>query len=97
MTIDDIDLIIYHQANRMMTDFFSKKLKLSNDKTPYSIKYYGNTSSASIPLTIVTELNNGKYTQRKNTILSGFGAGLSWGSVLLDLTNTNISKLQECE
>ncbi|MBR3565624.1 MAG: ketoacyl-ACP synthase III [Paludibacteraceae bacterium] len=97
MTIDDIDLIIYHQANRMMTDFFSKKLKLSKDKTPYSIKYYGNTSSASIPLTIVTELNDGKYTPRKNTILSGFGAGLSWGSVLLDLTNTNISKLQECE
>lgn len=94
MTMEQVDLLIYHQANKFMTDFFSKKLKVSTDKTPYSIKRFGNTSSASIPLTIVTELKNG-YSQREHTILSGFGAGLSWGSVMLDLRQCKISDLIE--
>ena len=91
-TIDSIDLLIFHQANKFMTDFFTKLLKFSTEKTPYSLDRYGNTSSASIPLTIVSELFEG-YSERKRTILSGFGAGLSWGSVLLDLSSCRISKL----
>ena len=55
---------------------------------------FGNTSSASIPLTIVAELRNG-YSKREKVILSGFGAGLSWGSVLLDLSKCKISELIE--
>lgn len=94
MTIEQVDLLIYHQANKFMTDFFSKKLKLPSEKTPYSIRLFGNTSSASIPLTIVTELKN-KYPEREHTILSGFGAGLSWGSVMLDLRHCKISELIE--
>lgn len=77
-----------------MTDFFTKRLKISTDKTPYSLKLFGNTSSASIPLTIVTELKNG-YPNRENVILSGFGAGLSWGSAFLDLRHCTISNLVE--
>ena len=94
LAMDDIDLLIYHQANKFMTDFFTKRLKFSTDKTPYSLANFGNTSSASIPLTIVTELKS-KYPNREKVILSGFGAGLSWGSVLLDLTKTQISELIE--
>lgn len=94
MSIDDLDLLIYHQANKFMTDFFTKRIKFTTEKTPYSLKHFGNTSSASIPLTIVSELKE-KYPDRKNVILSGFGAGLSWGSVLLDLTQCHISKLIE--
>lgn len=94
MIIDQIDLLIYHQANKFMTDFFSKKLKISTEKTPYSLQRFGNTSSASIPLTIVSELKN-KYKERENVILSGFGAGLSWGSVILNLNKCNISTLIE--
>lgn len=94
LDLSKLDLLIYHQANKFMTDFFTKWLKFDKTKTPYSIKKYGNTSSASIPLTIVTELKN-KYPDRKNVILSGFGAGLSWGSVLLDLTECKISELIE--
>ena len=89
LTMEDIDLIIYHQANKFMTDFFTKRLKFSTDKTPYSLDRFGNTSSASIPLTIVSELKD-KYPVRKRVILSGFGAGLSWGSVLLDLSKCDI-------
>jgi len=93
--ISDIDLIVYHQANKFMTDFFSKKLKFNTEKTPYCISNYGNTSSASIPLTIASELNHEKYIKRKNVICSGFGAGLSWGSVLLNLEKTKVISLIE--
>lgn len=92
--MNDVDLLIYHQANRFMTNFFTKWLKFDKNKTPYSIQKYGNTSSASIPLTIVSELKNG-YPQRDKVVLSGFGAGLSWGSALVNLTNCKISTLTE--
>lgn len=92
--LSKIDLLIYHQANKFMTDFFTKWLKFDKKKTPYSIKKFGNTSSASIPLTIVSELCEG-YPERENVILSGFGAGLSWGSVLLNLSACKISSLIE--
>lgn len=94
LELGQVDLLIYHQANKFMTDFFSKWLKFDKTKTPYSISKYGNTSSASIPLTIVSELYEA-YPERKNVILSGFGAGLSWGSVLLDLKKCKISKVIE--
>lgn len=92
--LSDVDLLIYHQANRFMTDFFTKWLKFDKSKTPYSIQKFGNTSSASIPLTMVTELRDA-YPNRKNVVMSGFGAGLSWGSVLLDLRACQISDLIE--
>lgn len=94
LTINDIDLLIYHQANKFMTDFFTKWLKFDKTKTPYSIQKYGNTSSASIPLTIVSELYD-NYPLREKVVLSGFGAGLSWGSALIDLTKCKISPLIE--
>ena len=94
MSIEQIDVLIYHQANKFMTDFFSKKLKMDASKTPYSLRRFGNTSSASIPLTIVSEMKNG-YAKRERVILSGFGAGLSWGSVMLDLSKCAISELTE--
>lgn len=92
--ISDLDLLIYHQANKFMTDFFTKRIKFDTAKTPYSLEKFGNTSSASVPLTIVTELKT-KYPERKKVILSGFGAGLSWGSVFLNLTKCQISELIE--
>ena len=94
LELSQLDLLIYHQANKFMTDFFTQWLKYDKAKTPYSIRKFGNTSSASIPLTIVTELKDG-YPERKNVILSGFGAGLSWGSVLLDLSKCVVSELIE--
>lgn len=94
LELSQLDLLIYHQANKFMTDFFTKWLKFDKAKTPYSIRKFGNTSSASIPLTVVTEVKE-KYPERKNVIFSGFGAGLSWGSVLLDLRQCKISELEE--
>lgn len=94
ISVEDLDLVVFHQANRFMTDFFAKRLKIPPTKTPYCLKKFGNTSSASIPLTIVSELKHG-YPNRQNVILSGFGAGLSWASALVDLTQCKLSNLIE--
>ena len=92
--IEDVDYVIFHQANKFMTDFFAKKLKIPASKVPYCLDRFGNTSSASIPLTIVSELKD-KIGEKATVIMSGFGAGLSWGSALLDLGGCQISKLLE--
>lgn len=92
--LESVDYIVFHQSNKFMTDFFIKKLKFPKDKTPYSINRFGNTSSASIPLTIVSELED-KLTDPKKIIMCGFGAGLSWGTALVSFRNCQISELIE--
>lgn len=94
ITLDEVDYIVFHQANRFMTDFFIKKLKFNSEKVPYCIDRYGNTSSASIPLTLVSELA-GKLLNKKTTLMCGFGAGLSWGTVLYEFRGCNISEIIE--
>jgi 3-oxoacyl-[acyl-carrier-protein] synthase III len=86
-TIDDVDYFVFHQANRLMNETIRKKLKIEPEKFPYSIGKYGNTSSASIPLTILHCLNKEISNGKTNLLLSGFGVGLSWGSVLLQTNN----------
>ena len=83
--IDEVDYFVFHQANKLINESIRKKLKIPPEKVPYSLDRYGNTSSASIPLTIVSELKE-KVSKGKNKLLiSGFGVGLSWGSALIDL------------
>ena len=95
LSADDIDIIVFHQANKFMTDFFAKKLKIHHSKIPYSLDRFGNTGPATIPLTISSEFTDEAFPVRKNVILSGFGAGLSWGTALLSLEECNISKVIE--
>jgi 3-oxoacyl-[acyl-carrier-protein] synthase-3 len=78
-----IDYFVFHQANLMMNKMISKKLRLPIDKIPFSLKYFGNTSSASIPLTIVTELKNNIHGKKSNLLMCGFGVGLSWGTIFM--------------
>lgn len=93
---EDIGVMVFHQANRFMTNFFSKRLKLPAEKTPYCMDRFGNTSSASVPLTIVTEMHNPEnYPERDCVVMSGFGAGLSWGTAILSLSKTSVSELIE--
>jgi 3-oxoacyl-[acyl-carrier-protein] synthase-3 len=77
-----------------MIDFFVKKLKIDDKKVPCSIDRFGNTSSASIPLNIVSELGNCVRNDEK-IILCGFGAGLSWGTAYTEFKNCAISSLVE--
>ena len=90
--LSTIEHIVLHQANKFMTDFIIKRLKYPLDRVPYSLDRYGNTSSASIPLTLSSELS-GRHPG--NVILCGFGAGLSWGTALLSLRDCNISPVIE--
>lgn len=93
-TINDVDYLVFHQSNRFMMDFFVKKLKISPDKVPYCIHKYGNTSSASVPLTISSELS-GRLGGTHTLLLSGFGAGLSWGAAVMQTHDCNVSPVTE--
>ena len=93
-TLDDIDWLVFHQANKFMTDFFAKRLKFDMNKVPYCIQKYGNTSSTSVPLTIVSELE-GKLKDGDRVVMCGFGAGLSWGTARLVFKGCKISPVIE--
>ncbi|MDD5233905.1 MAG: ketoacyl-ACP synthase III [Syntrophales bacterium] len=93
--LNEVDYLIYHQANRYINDFLAKKLKYPKEKVPYSLNKFGNTSSASIPLTMVTEIKDELMSRTHKIILSGFGVGLSWANALLDLENCHIPELLE--
>ena len=93
-TVDDVDYLVFHQANRFMMDFFVKKLKMDRSKVPYCITKYGNTSSTSVPLTVASELC-GKLGGENTVVMSGFGAGLSWGAALIPMKDCNVSPVIE--
>ncbi len=86
---ESVDYFFFHQANKFIIDFLAKKLKIPGNKYPISLNDFGNTSSASIPLTIAT-IRNSLESKSKKVILAGFGVGLSWGTVLTDLENCEI-------
>lgn len=92
------DYFIFHQANKKMNDTITRKLKLDEAKVPYSMLHFGNTSSASIPLTIVTQLR-GKFEHKPTKfICCGFGVGLSWGAVAFESDgNIVVSELVEVD
>lgn len=90
----DADYFVFHQANMKMNNMIAKKLKLPAEKVPSCMYHFGNTSSASIPLTIVTQLK-GKCEDKAKFICCGFGVGLSWGTVAFETENVVISDLVE--
>ena len=92
--LEEINYYVFHQANSYMNNYLAKKLKLEADKVPTCIEKFGNTSSVSIPLTIVSELQN-NLKGRKKMLLSGFGVGMSWASAIINLDNCFISDLVE--
>jgi 3-oxoacyl-[acyl-carrier-protein] synthase-3 len=85
---DDIDYFFLHQANLFMNETIRKKLKVDKVKMPNSIQKFGNTNGASIPLTIVYSFNDFNQKNEFSIMLCGFGVGLSWGSVLLNLNKS---------
>ena len=88
---EDIDACIYHQANRFMLKHLSKKSKFTPEQVPLSIVDYGNTSSASIPLTLCSQTLN----KKNKVLMAGFGVGLSWGAVYADLSDTLLLDVSE--
>ena len=91
----DYDYFVLHQANMKMNNMIAKKLKLAPEKVPSCMYHFGNTSSASIPLTIVTELKEKCENTPTKFICCGFGVGLSWGTVAFESKSMVISDLVE--
>ncbi len=81
---DKIDYFVFHQANLFMNEKIRTKLKVEPEKVPYSLMEYGNTSSASIPLTMVSCLGSELRTGKKKILACAFGVGLSWASVFFE-------------
>ena len=93
----DYDYFIFHQANMKMNNMIVKKLKLPVERVPSCMYNFGNTSSASIPLTIVSQLKGKFENQPTKFICCGFGVGLSWGTVAFETENIIIPELVEVE
>lgn len=92
---EKIDYFVFHQANLMMNKMIVKKLKLPQEKVPYSLQKYGNTSSATIPLTIALNLKEELSNSTKEIIVCGFGVGLSWGTAKITFDNLLITDIVE--
>ena len=92
---DNIDYFIFHQANLMMNKMIIKKLKIPQEKVPYSLQKYGNTSSATIPLTIALNLKEQLMNTKKDVIVCGFGVGLSWGTAKISFDNLLVTDILE--
>ena len=76
-----------------MLESVRMKLQIEAEKVPYSLYDYGNTSSATVPLTMVVKLREQLTKQNLNLILSGFGVGLSWGSAYIETEKIVCSEL----
>ncbi len=96
--INSIDLLLLHQANKFIDEKIRKSLKVPVEKVPYCIQDYGNVTSASIPLTMVTQCTE-QLTSNVTThcIACGFGVGLAWASMEFKTKNVLISKVTTFE
>lgn len=79
-----IDYFVFHQANLLMLESVRRKLHVEPEKVPYSLYNFGNTSSATIPLTMAVILRSKLTTGKVRLLLSGFGVGLSWGCAYIE-------------
>ncbi len=83
LTVDDVDWLLLHQANIRIMDVVAKRLGIPFEKVIHNLDQYGNTSAASIPIALSEAVASGKVKKGDVIACSGFGAGLSWGSVIM--------------
>ena len=83
MTLDDVDLVIFHQANMRIISSATKDLGVDPQKVFNNVQRYGNTSAGSIPLALDEAFREGRIHRGDHILFSGFGAGLAWGTVLM--------------
>jgi 3-oxoacyl-[acyl-carrier-protein] synthase-3 len=86
-TVDDVDVYVPHQANVRIIDHAARKLGFPQEKTIVNVNKYGNTSSGSIPLALADAADDGRLEPGKLVLLTGMGAGLTWGSALIEWTH----------
>ncbi len=81
LTTDDIDVVIPHQANARIIEAAAKRLNIARSKIVMNIDRFGNTSAASIPIALSETIERGTLRNNDHILFTGFGGGLSWGSV----------------
>jgi 3-oxoacyl-[acyl-carrier-protein] synthase III len=86
VSIDDVDLYIPHQANMRIIDHATRKLGVPSDRVVINVDRYGNTSSGSIPLALGDAAADGRLRPGQLVLMTGMGAGLTWGSALIRWT-----------
>ena len=91
---EQIDYIVFHQANNFINSHIAHKMKLDTTKVPHTIEKYGNVSSVSVPLTIISELK-GKLDGQKQMLMCAFGVGMSWATAIVPLVDCKISDIVE--
>ena len=83
LNIDDIDLFVFHQANKFMLDYLMKIIKIPKEKFYVNIRHIGNTVSSSIPIALRMAETDGILKRGYKVMLIGFGVGLSWGATII--------------
>jgi 3-oxoacyl-[acyl-carrier-protein] synthase III len=86
-TVDEIDVYVPHQANIRIINHAAEKLGIPEEKIVVNVDRYGNTSSGSIPLALADAADDGRLKPGKLVLMTGMGAGLTWGSALIDWTH----------
>ncbi len=89
----DLDYVVLHQANQLLNNSIVRKAGFEKSQAPSSLYDHGNTSCATIPVTLVSELRNELNSKSLRLMLCGFGVGLSWGNVTLDTRKIVCSEL----
>jgi 3-oxoacyl-[acyl-carrier-protein] synthase-3 len=84
--VDDVDVYVPHQANKRIIDHAVDKLGIAPERTVINVQKYGNTSSGSIPLALADARADGRLSDGKLVLMTGMGAGLTWGSALIEWT-----------
>jgi 3-oxoacyl-[acyl-carrier-protein] synthase-3 len=92
---ESIDFFLFHQANRMINETIRKKLGLPTEKVPSTLHDFGNTSSASIPVTMTVRIRDELLARPTRLLMCGFGIGLSWGTALVDIDGARFLPLIE--
>lgn len=92
--MSDVDFLVLHQANKLIVDAIAKRIKMPEEKVPLCLREYGNTTSASIPLTMVSACTNELAGSRQRILISAFGTGLSCATAYLETENIIIPPIQ---
>jgi 3-oxoacyl-[acyl-carrier-protein] synthase-3 len=92
---EEIDYFVFHQANKMINETIRKKLGLPSEKVPSTLHDFGNTSGASLPITVTVRLKDVLKDKKHKLLFGGFGIGLSWGICILDVESAQFPTLLE--
>jgi 3-oxoacyl-[acyl-carrier-protein] synthase-3 len=91
LTVDDVDLYIPHQANIRIINHAVEKLGFPAEKVVVNVDRFGNTSSGSIPLALADAQRDGRLQNGKIVLMTGMGAGLTWGSGVMEWTANGVA------